>query len=65
MSREVLCWCCEHYLYFLNKDNDNLTAFCGVKENCVSANNKVCKEFVKRKGLYTERKIPDYCKNHK
>ena len=59
----VLCYCCKNYqLVFEDTTEQGL---CKMRKSVISAYDKVCNEFVMRKGLYTKRQIPDYCKNNK
>ena len=60
-EKVVECWCCKH---FTLRDNHD-TGACALKWKIVPAHDKVCEDFVMLKGLYTNRTIPDYCKNYK
>jgi len=63
--REVLCWCCQYYLPADGDNNTTEIGYCELTKLKVEAYDKVCEKFLKNKGLYTKRKIPDYCKNYK
>ncbi len=59
---EVLCWCCENYHVVYEHTTEK--GLCMLREKIVLGNDSVCDEFIMRKGLYTKREIPDYCKNY-
>ena len=64
---EVLCWCCEHYFNFDDLkicEGKIVNGTCILKKTLLSASDTVCEEFVLRRGLYTNRTIPNYCKNY-
>ena len=59
---EVVCWCCDKYCVVYEHTTDiGLCLFC---KRIISGNEKVCDEFIIRKGLHTKREIPAYCKNY-
>lgn len=64
MSEFVQCWHCVHYIWFSVND-DNSSAICEIKKQCVSAKEKVCEQFILGKGIYTQKTIPDYCTHYK
>ena len=58
---EVRCWCCEHFI--LEDDFSKMTdvyGICKIKNEGFFMHNKVCEFFVLRKGLHTQKIIPDY-----
>ena len=58
---EVVCWCCDYYLPL----SEDCTEGACLKEFCIRlANDTVCEDFFIRRGLYTKRSIPEYCKNY-
>ncbi|MBQ7800434.1 MAG: hypothetical protein IJ370_08060 [Oscillospiraceae bacterium] len=61
----VMCWCCQKYLLIDDQSIGNEIGFCELKGQRVKCDENVCCDFVLRKGLYTKRNIPDYCKNYK
>lgn len=61
--KEVVCWCCENYKLVDLYDTD--WGFCVHKNSELSGYDRVCEEFIMRRGLYTKRTVPDYCRNYK
>ena len=59
----VLCYCCDHYNVVFEDTMER--GLCELCNKVVSAYDEVCSEFIMRKGYYTKRVIPDYCKNYK
>ena len=59
----VLCYCCDHYNVVFEDTTER--GLCELCNKVVSAYDEVCSEFIMRKGYYTKRVIPDYCKNYK
>ena len=59
----VLCYCCDHYDVVF-EDTTEL-GLCKPCKKIASAYDDVCEQFIMRRGLYTKRAIPDYCKNYK
>ena len=62
---EVICACCDHYLYYKEKNDNYETALCELCNRRVSGYDKVCEDYILMKGMGTRRTIPDYCKNYK
>ena len=56
---DVMCWCCE---YFSWVDNTNYGT-CRFRKATRKVHDKVCEDFLILSGLYTQKTIPDYCKN--
>ncbi|MBE6788811.1 MAG: hypothetical protein E7539_04010 [Ruminococcaceae bacterium] len=63
MENVVKCWHCKYYKWF-SDDKRNQTAICDIKNSRVSANDKVCEEFVLHQGIHTARDIPKYCRHY-
>ena len=63
MKKTVECWHCENYVWF-SVESNNLLAVCKIRNECVLACGEVCEQFVLRKGIFTEREVPDYCINY-
>ena len=61
----VQCWCCQNYRLIDDETVGNDIGYCILKKQCVKLEAEVCCEFILRKGLYTKRNIPDYCKNYR
>ncbi len=62
----VECWHCECYDYLSEKTAnvpESVAGLCTQKDEIVPAHNTVCEEFLLRQGLYTDKEIPEYCKN--
>ena len=60
--REVTCSACDNYRVIYEHTTDK--GFCIFCEKIVYDEDKVCEEYVLRRGLYTKRTIPSYCKNY-
>ncbi len=64
---EVVCWCCEYFVLLENAKTHNEIFAAGKCKNkgvfCHSGD-RVCEDFVLRKGLHTVRTIPTFCKNN-
>ncbi len=56
----MVCWCCEHFVL----REKTLEGGCILKWKIVPAFQIVCPEFVLNGGIFTKRKIPDYCVNY-
>ena len=59
----VLCGCCDKYRVIYEDTTER--GLCELCNKVVSAYDEVCSEFIMRRGYYTKRAIPDYCKNYK
>ncbi len=60
--REVTCSACNNYDVIYENTTD--IGFCLLWRKRVLDLDRVCEEFVIRKGLHTKREIPKYCKNY-
>lgn len=58
---EVLCWCCEHFLWCDEAHNMGICKLTNLQKSVYST---VCEDFLIFSGLYTKRTIPDFCKNY-
>lgn len=63
MDNFVKCWHCRHYIWF-SVNNDNSLAICNIKDACVAEDDTVCEYFLLHEAIYTNKDIPDYCKNY-
>ena len=56
----VECWCCKYFRYLEQENTKKMEVegLCVEKEKWVIATNDVCKSFMLRSGLYTNRVIP-------
>ena len=60
--REVTCSACNNYDVIYEHTTD--MGFCLLRKGIVLDLDRVCEEFVIRKGLHTKREIPAHCKNY-
>ena len=65
--KEVMCSQCEYFVVdYIDENMQNniiVRGECVKKHDIVSVTDKVCEEFLLAKGVYTQKIIPDYCKN--
>lgn len=66
--KEVICGYCKFFRGTKQELRGNhyylTTGNCKLKDCEVDVEAKVCEEYIMMKGLYTNRIIPDYCKNY-
>lgn len=56
----MVCWCCEHF----DLCDNGFEGGCKLMQKIVPAFQIVCPNFILKSGVFTKRKIPDYCVNH-
>ncbi len=65
--KTVVCWCCEHFSArfddSINKERIT-SGECKLHNTEHTPEDIVCEDFLLMQGLFTERGIPEYCKNY-
>lgn len=66
--KNVVCWCCENFILqedVLKNKEKIIDGICLYKNSFCYSEGEVCQEFILRRGLHTNRNIPDICKKYK
>ena len=67
MQETVVCWCCEYFVLLEKMENHDgvfVDGICRYTDLFCHSDNKVCRRFLLKSGLYTKKIIPDICENY-